>query len=253
MKKIVFRLILVVVSIMICATLAFAMDKSEPIFTMSSDMMDVAVELLSDGDAYINAYGSSKDEKQGALRLVQSYIDSVSSSSQTPIIKGSVIRSGQSDEQIKMILVRSDEAYTDSEMAELLSKAGNTVESINNFLVSQLSYDDSGDEISMSSASATAKGALSTGKAVCMGYANAFSVLAEQAGIRFVKVRGYIDGAYHVINVVEGGFAVDVTANDNNNNRFLMVPLADYCDAVGFRPEVSFDTVFGMKYNSDGN
>lgn len=253
MKRVVFRLALAVMSIVMCAALAFAVEKSEPVFTIDSDMADVAAEILSDGDAYVNSYGTSKADKQGVLHLVQSYVDSVTSESQTPTVKGSVIHVGRSDEQIKLVLVRSDEAYTDEEMADLSAKAGNTVESINNFLVSQLSYDDSGNEISLSSPSATAKGALSTGKAICMGYANAFSVLAEHAGIRFVKVRGYIDGEYHVLNVIEGGFAVDVTCNDDNNNRYLMISLNDYCDMTGFKPEISFDTAFMLKYNPNGN
>lgn len=246
MKKTAFRLVLAVMSIVMCAALAYAVERSEPVFTVSSDMADVAAEVLLDGDAYVNSFGASKAEKQRVLHMVQSYVDSVTSESQTPTVKGSVIHSGRSNEQVKLVLVRSDEAYTDDEIADLSAEAGSTVESINNFLVSKLSYDESCSEVSM-----TAKGALSTGKAVCAGYANAFSVLAERAGIKFVKVRGYIDDAYHVINVIEGGFAVDVTANADQNNRCLMISLEDYCDLFGFAPEINVSTAFELKYNQN--
>lgn len=248
MKKAITRAVLFAVIAAMCVQYASAADRAEPIFTMDSDMADVAAELLLDGDAYVDSYGSSEADWQKVVRLTQSYVDSVMSVSQTPTVKGFVSHSGQANEQIKLVLAYADDGYTDEEIADLLSKSGNTVEEINNFLVSQLSYDDSGDVMALGSTSATAKGALSTGKAICMGYANAFSVLAERAGIKFVKVRGYINGVYHVLNVIDGNLAVDVTWNDARNNSYLMIPFDDYCNTTGFEPEISVSMAFELKY-----
>lgn len=246
-KVITYTLFFIMIATM-CAQPAFAEDRVEPVFTLDSDMADVAAELLLDGDAYVDSCGSDEASRQKVLRLTQSYVDSVMSLSQTPSVKGFVSHNGQASEQIKLVLVYADDGYTDEETADLSSKAGDTVEAINNFLVSHLSYDDSGDVMTPSSTSATAKGALSTGKAICMGYANAFAVLAERAGIKSVKVRGYTNGEYHVLNVVEGNFAVDVTWNDARNNRYLMIPFDDYCETTGFEPEISVNTAFELKY-----
>lgn len=249
MKKIV-SAILSIVIVMACATPAFASERAEPIFNMGSNMADVAAELLYDGDAYINAYGSSREGKSSAYQLVQSYIDSVSYASQTPEVRCYIYNSGQPNEHLKMELIYAEEGFTAEELADLSAKAGNTAQSINKFLTSKLSYDYSGEVTSMSDSSATAKGALSTGKAICMGYANAFSVLAEQAGIRFVKVRGWVRGEYHVMNITEDWRAVDVTWNDNSNNRYLLVPFETYCKSIGFVPEIDINAAFELKYGS---
>lgn len=236
--------------VMACAVPAFAAEREEPVFTMDSSMVDVAAELFVDGDAFISSYGSSMDDKRTAFRMVQSYVDSVTTTSETPTVKCVIAHNGKEDEQVRFSLIYPDGGYTDEELDALLAEAGNTAESINNFLTARLSYDRSGDAVSASSPSATARGSLNTGKAICMGYTNAFSVLAEHAGIKFVKVRGYVKGEYHVLNVIEGGFTVDVTFNDNTNNRYLMAPFDDYCNATGFTPEINIDAAFRLKYGS---
>lgn len=229
---------------------ALAAEQTEPTFTMNSNMAEVAAELLYDGDAYINSCGSSFEDKRSAFQLAQSYIDSVTSTSQTPEVKCHIYSSGQANEYMKLELVYAESDFTAEELADLSAKAGNTAQSINKFLTAQLTYDYSNEPLTMASTSATAKGALTTGKAICMGYTNAFSVLAEQAGFRFVKVRGYVKGEYHVMNVVEGNLAVDVTWNDNSNNRLLLTPFDQYCRAIGFVPEIDVQTAFDLKYDS---
>lgn len=247
MKKAVILFVLLVMGFI---TPALAAERTEPTFTLNSNMAEVAAELLHDGDAYINSCGSSLEDKRSAFQLTQSYIDSVTSTSQTPEVKCHIYSSGQANEYMKLELFYAEADFTDEELADLSVKAGNTAQSINKFLTARLAYDYSNEPLTMASAPATAKGALTTGKAICMGYANAFSVLAEQAGIKFVKVRGWVKGEYHVMNVVEGNLAVDVTWNDNSNNRLLLIPFENYCKAIGFVPEIDIQTAFDLKYGS---
>ena len=63
-----------------------------------------------------------------------------------------------------------------------------------------------------------------------------------------MKVRGYNGGVFHVMNVVDGGFAVDVTYSDGSGENYIMVPFAEYCERSGFEPVIDFDTAFEMKY-----
>lgn len=238
-------------SLMVSAvTSASAAVRVEPHFTMSSDPAKIAAEVLSDGNAFVFAYGTSKAEKNQVVNDVQSYVDAVSVSSMTPKVKGSVVNSGKSNEEIKLVLVYGEDEFTADELSSLVSKAGKRPHSIANYLCKALSYDSAaaGKRLDANSPQVTAKGSLSGGKAVCQGYANSFTILAEQAGIRSVKVRGYNDGVFHVMNVVEGGFAVDVTYSDSSGENYIMVPFAEYCERSGFEPVVDFDTAFEMKY-----
>lgn len=239
-------------SLMASITPAFAAVRVEPHFTMNSDPAKIADEVLHDGNAFVFAYGTSKAEKNQIINDVQSYVDAVSASSMTPKVKGSVVNSGKSNEEIKMVLVYGQDEFTERELRGLTSKAGKTVESISAYLCGELSYDRAATskKLSADSPQVTAKGSLSSGKAVCQGYANAFTILAEQAGIRSVKVRGYNDGVFHVMNVVEGGFAVDVTYSDSSGKNYIMIPFAEYCKRSGFEPIVDFELAFELKYGA---
>lgn len=237
-------------ALMVFTTPAFAAERAEPAFTVGSDPAKIAAEMLYDGNAFVSSYGTSKADKNQVLNLVQSYVDAASAASTTPTVKGSVLNSGKPNEQMKLVLVSGENEFTEAELQTLTSKAGKTSESIGNYLCKSLSYDKSAasKKLSMTSAQVTAKGSLSGGKAVCQGYANSFAVLAEQAGIRSVKVRGYNEGVFHVMNVVDGGFAVDVTYTDSSGENYIMVPFEDYCKETGFRPVVDFKTAFELKY-----
>lgn len=217
---------------------------------MSSDPAKIATEVLSDGNAFVFAYGTSKAEKNQVVNDVQSYVDAVSVFSMTPKVKGSVVNGGKSNEEIKLVLVYGEDEFAADELSSLVSKAGKRPHSIANYLCKALSYDKTaaGKRLDANAPQVTAKGSLFSGKAVCQGYANSFTILAEQAGIRSVKVRGYNDGVFHVMNVVEGGFAVDVTYSDSSGENYIMVPFAEYCERSGFEPVVDFDTAFEMKY-----
>ena len=85
-----------------------------------------------------------------------------------------------------------------------------------------------------------------------MGYANLFTLLAEQAGFQSVKVRGYVDGVYHVMNVVlasDGTYmAADVTFNDSSNNSWSLINFSTYCEKINFVPAIDVETAFALKY-----
>lgn len=239
-----------VLSLVVSITPAFAAKRVEPHFTMSSDPARVAAEVLYDGNAFVFAAGTSTSAKNKVVNDVQSYVDALSVSSMTPKVKGSVVNSGKSNEEIKLVLVYGEDEFTEAELQALASKAGKTAESISTYLCGVLSYDHAAAnrKLSADSPQVTAKGSLSGGKAVCQGYANSFAILAEQSGIRSVKVRGYNNGVFHVMNVVEGGFAVDVTYSDGSDESYIMIPFVEYCEQTGFEPVVDFDTAFELKY-----
>lgn len=78
----------------------------------------------------------------------------------------------------------------------------------------------------------TPYGAITKGKSVCQGYANTFTLLAEELEIPVIKLRGYDKRSkeYHVWNVVyveKNGvldwYHVDVTWNDTSgSNKHLL-------------------------------
>ncbi len=209
----------------------------------------VAQELMEHNEVSINTYGTDLEFKKNLLAEIQAYVDAVSVTSTTPKVKGSVVNGGGQNEKAQFSLIFYDTEFSEIELEALSSKAGSTEDSINEFLCESLTYADiGGSKISLESSPATAKGSIENGEAVCEGYANAFSVLAEYAGIKSVKVRGYTGDIPHVVNVIDGGFVVDVTWNDKSENRYFMVPLSEYCEMTGFVPIVDYETAFFLKY-----
>lgn len=76
----------------------------------------------------------------------------------------------------------------------------------------------------------TAYGALINGKCVCAGYAAAFTLLAQEAGLESIVVTGYLDGtlahAWNKVKIDDEWQIVDVTNNDNEYffNALLNLP-----------------------------
>lgn len=76
----------------------------------------------------------------------------------------------------------------------------------------------------------TAYGALIDGKCVCAGYAAAFRLLAEEAGLETIVVTGFLDGnlahAWNKVKIDDEWQIVDVTNNDNEYffNALLNLP-----------------------------
>lgn len=239
----------------IMCTPAFAATESQ----LSLDTDSVALtKMLLDAEAgsiVVNAYGNSTADVRAKMSEIQAYVDAVSTTSTTPSVKGSIIKTDTGN-QVRFRIVTGDveNEFSDKEMETLAAAAGSTCESISNYLCQELAYDKqaaASGKLSSTSNQATAKGALASGKAICMGYSNAFCVLAENAGIRSVKVRGHLkDGGYHVLNMVEVDgelFVLDVTANDSWD-RYTLFTMEEYAKATGFSPAIDADEAFALKY-----
>lgn len=235
--------VLVLCTILAISTTAFAAD--------TSVTSGLAKELLNDGHAEITVV--SVDEAKSIRKEVQAYVDAVSTTSETRKVTATIT----SQNELRMTLENPQtEDFSEDEIAALCSEAGTTVESIDAFVKNRLSYDHEAAKnsasLSQSSTQLTAKGTLSTGKAVCQGYANLFTVIAERAGIQSVKVRGYAGSEYHVMNVVrnaDGTFmAVDVTSNDSSNRSWSLISFDKYCAKVNFVPTIDVVTAFALKY-----
>lgn len=82
-----------------------------------------------------------------------------------------------------------------------------------------------------------AYGALINGKCVCAGYAAAFRLLAEEAGLESIVVTGYLDGnlahAWNKVKIDDEWYIVDTTNNDNEYffNALLNLP-AEVSDRI---------------------
>ena len=101
---------------------------------------------------------------------------------------------------------------------------------INEYLCQTIEYDESAllsaenyDYMQVDSEfndSFTAYGALINGKCVCAGYAAAFKLLAEEAGLSSIVVTGMLDGtmshAWNKVNINGEWQIIDVTNNDSD-------------------------------------
>jgi len=111
---------------------------------------------------------------------------------------------------------------------------------INQFLVDTAEYDwdalDNAEQFNFQRVdsryydSFTAYGILINGVGVCAGYADAFKLLADEAGLESIVVTGYLEGflphAWNRVNINGQWHTVDVTnnANDYLYNIFLHLP-----------------------------
>ncbi|MEG0737045.1 MAG: transglutaminase domain-containing protein, partial [Longicatena sp.] len=78
----------------------------------------------------------------------------------------------------------------------------------------------------------TAYGILINGKGVCAGYAGAFKLLADDAGLKNVVVTGYLQGslphAWNRVSLDEEWYTLDTTNNDNEYYKNGLFNLSDY-------------------------
>lgn len=246
MKKAITKIICV--ALVLCTIFALS---TTALAAEASVASDLAKELLNGGHAEITV--SSVDEAKSIRKEVQAYVDAVSTTSETRKVKATISQNSQ----LNMTLEDPQtEDFSEDEIVALCAEAGTTVESIDEFIKGKLSYDHEAAKnsasLTQSSTQLTAKGALSTGKAVCQGYANLFAVIAERAGIQSVKVRGYAGSEYHVMNVVrnaDGSFmAVDVTSNDSSSRSWSLISFDNYCAKAKFVPTIDVETAFALKY-----
>lgn len=82
----------------------------------------------------------------------------------------------------------------------------------------------------------SAYGALIKGKCVCMGYAAAFKLLSEEAGLETIIVTGFLDGnishAWNKVKIDNEWQIVDVT---NNDNKYFVNALLNLPSSAGER------------------
>lgn len=82
----------------------------------------------------------------------------------------------------------------------------------------------------------SAYGALLNGKCVCAGYAAAFKLLAQEAGLEAIVVTGFLDGslshAWNKVKIDDEWQIVDVT---NNDNEYFFNALLNLPSSVGDR------------------
>lgn len=81
----------------------------------------------------------------------------------------------------------------------------------------------------------TAYGALINGKAVCAGYAGAFKLLADKAGLENIIVTGSLEGGlsheWNKVNIDGAWYVVDVTNNDTQFYPNALLNLSDQAAA----------------------
>lgn len=97
------------------------------------------------------------------------------------------------------------------------------IRALHDYLIRQVTYDsesyESGD---IPYVAHTAYGALVEGRAVCDGYASAYNLLLNEAGIESDLVYGQADGENHAWNLVafpDGDYYVDVTWDDGDDGK----------------------------------
>lgn len=82
----------------------------------------------------------------------------------------------------------------------------------------------------------TAYGALINGKCVCAGYAAAFKLLAEEAGLECIVVTGFLDGSLsHAWNKVKIDDEWQIVDSTNNDNEYIVNALFNLPGFVGDR------------------
>lgn len=118
----------------------------------------------------------------------------------------------------------------------------------NNFMIVDEAFNDS----------FTAYGALINGKCVCAGYAAAFHLLAQEAGLESIVVTGYLEGslahAWNKVKIDDEWQIVDVT---NNDNEYFFNALLNLPSSVGNRilieDEEYMTDILIPKYTGEGD
>ena len=222
--------------------------KDAPITANSALSEYLAVNLLGGEEKiYLDSFPEALDENVLMDALLEAYY-------QNPLILG--IKSYQLSMDGKTLIVTYDSSTVDTskKQKEILAKIDGIINSIitddmtdiekelaiNKYLCDTIVYDDEAlanaeendyqyvDE--KFNDSFTAYGALINGDCVCAGYAAAFKLLADQAGIESIVTTGMLDGTVaHAWNKVKIGGEwqnVDVTNNDNEAlyNTLLNIP-----------------------------
>lgn len=143
------------------------------------------------------------------------------------------LRQGETLQQVRSIAQQAGELEDDFEKMQFFNHY-----LVNNVVYDYESYLQSLNEGETSNlAPWSAEGALLDGVAVCEGYAGAFMLICQEAGIPCIKVTGSLEGIPHAWNKVylaqmQQWYHVDVTNNDTDQEgENKKIPFKLYTDA----------------------
>lgn len=245
MKKVLIFITSIITTIAL-SSIASATDSRDP------SIINTVNNLLEKGEGQIQV--ESMGHASDIWRIVDAYIDAISTTSETQTSTALV-----TDFVMDMTLSNEYNAeFTPAEINAMREEAGSTAASISAFVIDQFDYDvdllATPEKMTSSHTSSTAKGGMITGKAICQGYANLFTILADNAGIENIKVRGFSGGSYHVMNAVRINgklYAVDATFFDSSaDNVWVMLDWQSYCSLARFTPVIDIELAFCMKYGN---
>lgn len=179
------------------------------------------------------------DEHYDVNKITDAFLEA---KHQTPLILGISDMNISSDGKVLSVSYEDDSGTYEKKQREIQNKVSEIVSSIikddmsqlekefiiNQYLCDNISYDKEALENAKSQNmksvdkeykdSFTVYGALLKGKCVCAGYAGAFKLLADEAGLESIVVTGYLDGnlahAWNKIKISGKWQIVDVTNND---------------------------------------
>ena len=156
-----------------------------------------------------------------------------------------------SDEQHQQLLNVIDEAIEDLDLCN--KKDYEQAELIHDFICGACDYDyDALSDPDLNPYTYTAYSALINGKAVCMGYARAFSLMCERVGLPAAYISGIGNGGGHAWNIVKIGdyyYNIDCTWDGQSSytrKTFFLKNESDFGDHI--RDEEYDDARFHAKY-----
>lgn len=222
--------------------------------SFSTDEQYIASQMIK-GNSIINMDGHKLfDQQYSRNEMVETLKDIILSSNiQNPLILGidSFVYNDASqlltvnysyDLEEQKIIQDAVKEKVDEIAGEIFKPGMSYIDreiAINNYLAENVEYDNDAAEQLIEEGkvkeefydSFNAYGALIEGVAVCEGYAEAFKILCDRAGIDCIIVTGELEGVGHAWNRVKIGckwYDVDVTNNDREGltNSHLNIPMA---------------------------
>lgn len=219
-----------------------------PIFASSAMSEYIATNLLGGVEVIdLSEFPESRDINMVADAFLEAYY-------QNPLILGiEGYRISKNGNKVRVAYEESLESQASKQeaitkkvsevVAEIITEdmtEQDKVLAINEYLCDTIVYDDAALENAEANEFMTvdemfydsfnAYGALINGKCVCAGYAAAFRLLAQEAGLEAIVVTGFLDGtlahAWNKVKIDDEWYVVDTTNNDNEffYNALLNLP-----------------------------
>ena len=111
----------------IMCTPAFAATESQ--VNLDTDSITLTKMLLDAeaGSIVVNAYGNSTADVRAKMSEIQAYVDAVSTTSTTPSVKGSIIKTDAGNQvRFRIVAGNVENEFSDKEMETLAAAAGST-------------------------------------------------------------------------------------------------------------------------------